>query len=46
MAGRYLSTVFAKPIKVLGLAPLGELSTTDSIQSYGYGKPVRVEFQE
>jgi hypothetical protein len=42
----YLRTVFGKPITVLGLAPLGEVSTSDSIKSYGYGQPVRVEFQE
>jgi hypothetical protein len=43
---RYLSAIFGKPIQVLGLAPLGEVSTSDSIKTYGYGQPVRVEFQE
>jgi hypothetical protein len=42
---RYLRRVFGKPVTVLGLAPLGEAATSDSIKSYGYGQPVRVEFR-
>ena len=43
---RYLRTVFGKPVTVVGLAPLGEAFTRDSIKTYGYGQPVRVEFRE
>ena len=38
---RYLSEVFKRSVSVIQMAPLGESTTTDSIKTYGYGKPVR-----
>ena len=42
---RYLATVFDKPVKVLGMAHLGEVLKGDSIKAYGYGKPVRIDYR-
>jgi streptomycin 6-kinase len=45
IAERYLTAVFGKPVTVLGMAPLGEVPKRDSIKSYGYGKPVRIDYR-
>src|SRR5688572_16749848 len=42
---RYLEAVFQKPVAVKGMAPLGEVLRQDSIKTYGYGKPIRIDFQ-
>ena len=42
---RYLSEVFKAPVAVIRMAPLGENIGTDSIKTYGYGKPVRIDYQ-
>ncbi len=42
---RYLSAVFGRPAVVRKMTPLGEVSDGDSIKMYGYGKPVRIDFQ-
>ena len=42
---RYLSEVFKAPVSVIRMVPLGESTGTDSIKTYGYGKPVRIDYQ-
>jgi len=42
---QYLRTVLGKPVTVLGMAPLGEVPAKDSIKTYGYGQPVRIDYQ-
>jgi len=42
---RYLSEVFEAPVSVLRMTPLGETAVTESIKTYGYGKPVRIDYQ-
>jgi hypothetical protein len=42
---QYLMKVFGKPVAVLGMAPLGEVVKENSIKTYGYGKPVRIDFR-
>ena len=42
---RYLSQIFQAPVTVVSMTPLGETTVTDSIKSYGYGKPVRIDYQ-
>lgn len=41
----YLETLFRKPVRVLGLRPLGETAATGAAKEYGYGTPVLVEFE-
>jgi len=41
----YLSSVYGRPVTVLALAPLGETPNDKSIKFYGYGTPVRVDYQ-
>jgi len=47
--GYYLESLLKQPVKVLGLAPLGEpLQTgplTRSLKGYGYGVPIDIEFE-
>jgi hypothetical protein len=45
MMERYLTEVFKAPVSVLKMVPLGENTGTESIKSYGYGKPVRIDYQ-
>jgi hypothetical protein len=45
MVERYLRAVFRRPVKVLALEPLGEAAGGDSVKAYGYGRPVRVDYQ-
>jgi hypothetical protein len=42
---RYLSQVFRTPISVLQMAGLGERNGMESVKSYGYGKPLRVDYR-
>jgi phosphotransferase family enzyme len=42
---QYLSEVFKAPVSVIRMVPLGERTGTDSIKTYGYGKPVRIDYQ-
>jgi len=42
---RYLSEVFNAPVSVLRMTPLGETAVTESVKTYGYGKPVRIDYQ-
>src|SRR5262245_7660265 len=41
----YLAAVFGKQVTVLGMAPVGEVPQGDSIKTYGYGKPVRIDYK-
>jgi streptomycin 6-kinase len=41
---QYLAAVMERPVRVIGMAPLGETTTRDEIKNYGYGKPVRVDY--
>jgi hypothetical protein len=42
---RYLSQIFQAPVSVVSMTPLGETTVTESIKTYGYGKPVRIDYQ-
>src|SRR5512140_612738 len=42
---QYLSEVFRSRVSVLQMTLLGERLGTESLKSYGYGKPVRVDYQ-
>lgn len=41
----YLSRLWGQPVRVLEIAPIGEVSSGDSIKTYGYGKPLRLDYQ-
>jgi hypothetical protein len=41
----YLNKLLGKEVRVLQITPIGELSSKDSIKTYGYGKPVRIDYQ-
>lgn len=41
---RYLEGLLGKPITVLGLVPLGESGSSDTIKGYGYGTPIQVDY--
>jgi Phosphotransferase enzyme family len=41
---RYLQDLLGKPIKVLGLVPLGESGSSETIKGYGYGTPIQVDY--
>ena len=41
---RYLSALMRKPVRVLGLALLGDTGGGD-LKAYGYGTPVRIDYQ-
>lgn len=42
---RYLTTLFGKPLKVLRLVKLGSGLPNIDVKGYGYGTPVRVDYQ-
>ena len=42
---RYLSEVFKASVSVIRMVPLGENTGTGSIKTYGYGKPVRIDYR-
>ena len=41
----YLESLIGTPVRVLGLAPLGEKVQTGAVKQYGYGTPVLVEYE-
>lgn len=41
----YLEARFGKPLRILGLSPLGETAGTGAAKEYGYGTPVLVEYE-
>jgi len=45
MLERYLSGIFNGRVSVKRMVPLGETAATDSIKTYGYGKPIRIDYQ-
>jgi hypothetical protein len=42
---QYLSSLKGQPVRVLGLAPLGEDPQDKAIKFGGYGSPIRVDYQ-
>ena len=42
---RYLRSLLEKPVTVLGLAALGDEPKDKAVKGYGYGTPVRVDYQ-
>ena len=40
----YLASVLGKPVRVAGLAPLGETVRTGAAKGYGYGVPVLIDY--
>src|SRR5581483_328656 len=41
----YLETLHRAPVEVIGLARLGEPLETAELKGYGYGSPLRVEYE-
>lgn len=41
----YLTGLFHRPVQVLSLVPLGETSSANSLKTYGYGIPLRIDYQ-
>lgn len=41
----YLESLVGAPVRVLGLAPLGEEVRTGAVKQYGYGTPVLIEYE-
>lgn len=41
----YLGALHAQPVRVLALAPLGEALQAGAVKGYGYGLPVRIEYE-
>lgn len=44
LMAQYLSAALGKSVTVMEISPLGELQQEDSIKTYGYGKPLRVDY--
>lgn len=42
---QYLRLLFEKPVTVVGLSQLGETAEQTSIKGYGYGTPVRIDYE-
>ena len=42
---RYLRSLIGEPITLLGLSPLGHRPESKPVKGYGYGTPVRVDYQ-
>ena len=42
---RYLEGRFAAPVRVLNLSVLGHEPSADGLKGYGYGVPVKVEYE-
>lgn len=42
---KYMERVFRKPVRVLGIRSLGETTDGGSIKTYGYGTPMRIDYQ-
>lgn len=43
--GSYLESLLGAPVKIVGLAPLGEPLQTGALKGYGYGVPIDVEYE-
>src|SRR3972149_6717551 len=43
--GPYLESLLGKPVKILGLAPLGQPLQAGLVKGYGYGVPIQVEYE-
>lgn len=43
--GAYLESLFGSPVKIVGLAPLGEPIQSGSLKGYGYGVPIDVQYE-
>jgi len=41
----YLESLVGSPVRILGLAPLGEKVGTGAVKEYGYGTPVLIEYE-
>ncbi|HEX7959883.1 MAG TPA: hypothetical protein VF493_08190, partial [Terriglobales bacterium] len=42
---QYLRLLLEKPVTVVGLSQLGETAEETSIKGYGYGTPVRIDYE-
>jgi Phosphotransferase enzyme family len=42
---RYLESLLGKQVTVFGLAPLGNASEEKEVKKYGYGTPIRVDYE-
>lgn len=42
---RYLSSLLRAPVTVLGMAPLGKEPREQDVKGYGYGTPIRVDYE-
>jgi hypothetical protein len=42
---RYLEHRFGRPVRVLSLSPLGHAPGVDDMKAYGYGMPVKVDYE-
>lgn len=43
--GAYLESLFGSPVKIVGLAPLGEPIQSGALKGYGYGVPIDVRYE-
>ncbi len=43
--GPYLESLLGQPVKIIGMAPLGEAEKTGVLKGYGYGIPVEIEYE-
>ncbi len=43
--GPYLESLWGAPVKIVGLAPLGEPIQTGALKGYGYGVPIDVHYE-
>src|SRR5215831_1796037 len=41
----YLTRAFGQPVKLIRMAALGRESSNEMLKGYGYGTPVRVDFE-
>lgn len=41
----YLSSLFGTPVTLLGMAPLGKEPREKDVKSYGYGTPIRIDYE-
>jgi len=45
MVEHYLTRVYGKRVSLIAMTPLGGVDEGESIKNYGYGKPLRLDFQ-
>lgn len=41
----YLESLLGRPVRIVGFAPLGAPVETGTVKGYGYGVPVRIEYE-